>query len=70
MQTELGGAAQAADPLAMPLAEFIAEVMDILTTRPDLKEVIVKRCEPVRYAAETGNFDNAFGMVNAMFESH
>jgi hypothetical protein len=30
----------------------------------------VKRCEPLRYAAETGNFDKAFGMVNAMFELH
>jgi uncharacterized oxidoreductase len=70
VQTELGGPDQATDPRAMPLAEFIAEVMDILTTRPDVKEVIVKRCEPLRYAAETGNFDKAFGMVNAMFESH
>lgn len=70
VQTELGGAAQAADPRAMPLAEFIAEVMDILTTQPDVKEVVVKRCEPLRYAAETGNFDKAFGMVNGMVESH
>ena len=54
----------------MPLAEFIAEVMDILTTQPDVKEVVVKRCEPLRYAAETGNFDKAFEMVNGMFESH
>lgn len=70
VQTELGGSAQATDPRAMPLAEFIAVVMDILTTRPDVQEVIVKRCEPLRYAAETGNFDHAFGMVNAIFESH
>jgi uncharacterized oxidoreductase len=70
VQTELGGPAQATDPRAMPLAEFIAEVMDILTTKPDANEVIVKRCEPLRYAAESGNFDAAFGMVNTMFESH
>ena len=70
VQTELGGSAQTSDPRAMPLVEFIAEVMDILTTQPDVKEVIVKRCEPLRYATETGNFDKAFGMVNAMFESH
>ncbi len=54
----------------MPLVEFIAEVMDILTAQPDAKEVVVKRFEPLRYAAETGNFDKAFGMVNAMFELH
>ena len=70
VQTELGGASQASDPRAMPLAQYIAEVMDILTNKPDATEVIVKRCEPLRYAAETGNFDKAFAMVNGMFESH
>jgi uncharacterized oxidoreductase len=70
VQTELGGPQQAVDPRAMPLAEFIAEVMDILTKQPDAKEVVVKQCESFRRAAETGNFDKAFGMVNAMFESH
>jgi uncharacterized oxidoreductase len=70
VQTELGGPNQATDPRAMPLPEFIAEVMHILTTQPDVKEVVVTRCDPLRYAAETGNFDKAFGMVNAMFESH
>jgi uncharacterized oxidoreductase len=70
VQTELGGPAQATDPRAMPLAEFIAEVMDILTNQPNVTEVVVKRCKPLRYAAETGSFDQAFGMVNALFESH
>ena len=54
----------------MPLAEFIAELMDILTKQPDANEVVVKLCEPFRHAAETGNFDKAFGMVNSLFESH
>ena len=70
VQTELGGPAQATDPRAMPLAEFIAEAMGILTTRPDVTEVVVKRCQPLRYAAETGSFDTAFGMVNPPAESH
>jgi uncharacterized oxidoreductase len=70
VQTELGGPAQATDPRAMPLAEFIAEVMDILTKNPDATEVIVKPCEPLRYAAETGNFDKAFEMVNSLLESN
>jgi uncharacterized oxidoreductase len=68
VQTELGGPEQATDPRAMPLAEFIAEVMDILTTQQDAKEVIVKQVEFLRYAAETGNFDRAIGMINAMIE--
>ena len=70
VQTELGGPAQTTDPRAMPLAEFIAEVMDILTKQPDVKEVVVKQCEPLRFAAETGAFDKAFGLVNSMFDSH
>jgi short-subunit dehydrogenase involved in D-alanine esterification of teichoic acids len=36
VQTQLLGEGQAADPLAMPLAEFIAEVMDILTKQADV----------------------------------
>lgn len=50
VQTELMGAAQAQDPRAMPLAEFTAEVMDILQTRPDVQEVLVKRVLPLRFA--------------------
>ena len=30
VQTELGGPAQATDPHAMPLGDFVAEVFDIL----------------------------------------
>ena len=70
VQTELGGSAQASDPRAMPLANFITEVMDILAKQPEVKEVVVKPCEPLRYAVETGNFEKAFVAVNSLFESH
>ena len=52
--TELGGARQANDPRAMPLAEFTAEVMEILQTQPEAKEICVKRVYPLRFAAEQG----------------
>jgi uncharacterized oxidoreductase len=55
VQTELMGAHQAKDPRAMPLAEFIAEVMEILKTQPQAKEICVKRVYPLRYAAEAGH---------------
>jgi uncharacterized oxidoreductase len=55
VQTELQGARQATDPRAMPLAEFITEVMEILKTQPEAKEICVKRVDPLRYAAETGH---------------
>lgn len=65
VQTELMGERQASDPNAMPLADFIAEVMQILTDQPDVKEVIVERCKPLRYASESGNFDTVFGRLNS-----
>lgn len=70
VQTELGGPQQATDPRAVPLAVFIAEVMDLLKSRPDATEVVVKHCEPLRFAAESGSFDKAFATVNSMFDSH
>ncbi len=65
VQTELRGPEQAVDPLAMPLADFIAEVMTILTTQPDAQEVIVERCKPLRFAAENGNLAAVFDLVNS-----
>lgn len=65
VQTELLGAQQAVDPAAMPLADFTAEVMTILETRPDADEVIVERCKPLRYAEASGTFAQVFAGLNA-----
>lgn len=65
VQTELMGEAQANDPNAMPLAEFIDEVMALLSTNPDIEEVIVERCKPLRHAAENGNLQQLFQMLAA-----
>jgi uncharacterized oxidoreductase len=54
VQTTLMGDQQAADPKAMPLNEFIDEVMSILQTQPDVQEVCVKKVHPLRFAAEAG----------------
>jgi uncharacterized oxidoreductase len=54
VQTELMGEHQAKDPRAMPLAEFIAEAMEILKTQPEAKEICVKLVHAQRYAAEAG----------------
>jgi uncharacterized oxidoreductase len=66
VQTELMSERQATDPRAMPLADFIAEVMSILETQPTATEVVVKRCEPLRYAAENGTYSAMFDAINAM----
>jgi uncharacterized oxidoreductase len=43
VQTELMGPGQASDPNAMPLKDFIAEVMNILKTSPAATEICVER---------------------------
>jgi len=52
--TTLMGDQQANDPNAMPLNEFIDEVMDIVHSQPDVKEVCVKKVYPLRFSAEHG----------------
>ncbi len=66
VQTELMGEHQARDPRAMPLDEFISEVMEILTTQPDAAEVVVERCKPLRFAAENGAMADVFKGLNTM----
>jgi uncharacterized oxidoreductase len=67
VQTELMGKQQASDPNAMPLNEFIAEVMTILEADPDTTEVIVERCKALRNAEATGNYKKMFDMLNSHF---
>ncbi len=61
--THLMGGAD--DPHAMPLDKFIAEVIEILTTQPTPKEICVENVKPLRFAAESGNFDTIFARLNA-----
>jgi uncharacterized oxidoreductase len=65
VQTELGGSAQARDPHAMPLGDFVAEVLDILGRNPRVEEILVKRVQAHRFAAESGR-DN----YNAFFQNY
>lgn len=65
VQTELLGPQQAIDPAAMPLAEFVAEVMALLESAPASGEIIVERCKPLRFAAENGQVAAVFAQLNA-----
>lgn len=64
VQTELLGAHQANDPAAMPLTDFITEVMQLLSGDAAIGEVVVGRCAPLRFAAENGRMDAMFQAVN------
>ena len=66
VQTELMGSRQAHDPAAMPLSQFISEVMDILRTQPSASEILVKRVHPLRFAASEGRakYDRVYQEMN------
>jgi uncharacterized oxidoreductase len=54
VQTELMGSGQLVDPRAMPLKEFLAEVMEIIRTQPNAPEILVERVMPLRFAELNG----------------
>ncbi len=73
VQTTLMGAHQAADPRAMPLDAFIAEVMGLLKTQPDATEILVKNVLPLRNSANGGRekYEGFFRQFNdAMAANH
>jgi len=51
----------------MPLADFIAEAMQLFETQPEAKEILVERVKPLRLAAESGAWDATFNNLNAHF---
>ena len=54
------------DPNAMPLNQFISEVMEIFKTQPNATEVLVQRVYPLRFAASAGHekYDQMFKGFN------
>ncbi len=52
------------DPRAMPLDQFIAEVMGILKSQPEVTEICVENVKRLRTAAESGQYDAAFNGLN------
>lgn len=68
VQTDLGPN-HGADPRAMPLADFITEVMAILQGDPKASEVVVERCKPLRFAAASGKYAQTFRMLNEAMAS-
>jgi uncharacterized oxidoreductase len=60
----------ATDPRAMPLREFITEVMAILTTQPGATEICVENVKRLRCAAETGKYETVFQVFNDAMAQH
>jgi uncharacterized oxidoreductase len=59
----------APDPRAMPLDKFIAEVMEILKTQPEVAEICVENVKRLRFAAESGHYDAIFRGLNELMSS-
>lgn len=72
VQTELLGAHQATDPRAMPLPDYMDEVMGILSSQPDVKEILVRNVYPLRFAGDfnADKFDSFYEQFNAAMASH
>jgi uncharacterized oxidoreductase len=57
----------ASDPRAMPLAHYIAEVMESWRTQPGATEICVENVKRLRFAAESGQYDEVFTFLNDAF---
>ncbi|KOV86702.1 SDR family oxidoreductase [Nocardia sp. NRRL S-836] len=56
---------QADNDHAMPLADYVAEVMSIIEARPDAPEIQVERVKFLRYAEARGDYDQVVATLNA-----
>lgn len=69
VQTELGGPQQASDPRAMPLDDYIKEVIQILESNTfDKGEVLVERVKPLRTAEKDGKYQDFLNMFATMHD--
>ncbi|GAB4004300.1 hypothetical protein GCM10029992_48800 [Glycomyces albus] len=48
---------------AMPLDEFGSEVMGLLESEPDAKQILVERVKRQRWAEVNGDYDEVFAML-------
>jgi len=65
VQTELTGQAQVADPRAMPLGDYVAEVMQMLGEPTPLSgEILAQRAKALRWAEKNGEYEQLFTARN------
>ncbi|MFI7425398.1 SDR family oxidoreductase [Micromonospora sp. NPDC049836] len=56
---------QETSEFAMPLDEFVAEVMALLESQPDAREIQVERVKFLRYGEARGDYDQVVATLNA-----
>jgi short-subunit dehydrogenase involved in D-alanine esterification of teichoic acids len=52
--------------VAMPLDEFVAEVVALLQAQPDANEIQVERVKFLRYGEARGDYDRVVETLNAL----
>ena len=52
-------------PHSMPLDAYIAEVMQLMETQPDAREILVQNVRPLRDAVASGTYDQVFQGINS-----
>jgi short-subunit dehydrogenase involved in D-alanine esterification of teichoic acids len=55
---------QETNEVAMPLDEFVDEVLTIIETRPDAREIQVERVKFLRYGEARGDYDQVVAALN------
>ncbi|MFJ3947267.1 SDR family oxidoreductase [Streptomyces griseoaurantiacus] len=53
--------------VAMPLEEFLTEVMDLLRTRPDAEQILVERVKWQRNAEAEGRYQDVLNVLSARY---
>ena len=56
---------QRTSPIAMPLDDFVSEVVDLLRTQPDADEILVERVKFLRHGEARGDYDQVVATLNA-----
>lgn len=52
------------NPIAMPLDEFVAEVVGLIESQPDAKEIQVENVKFLRYGEARGDYDQVVAALN------
>jgi uncharacterized oxidoreductase len=63
VQTSLMG--QTDDERAMPLDDYLNEVMELIADHPDADEILVERVKFLRFAEAEGRFDDVLAMLSS-----
>lgn len=65
VRTELTGSQQASDPRAMPLVDFVAEVLEIIKSKRYLNgEILLEKDYARRWAERDGQYTKMFEVIN------